>query len=95
MTSLLPLQQAFSAPIAQVQVQVVDTQGGTSQLLLEKMSSSMQVVAEQLFLEKDSEKIAACEADYKRLLQEVGERVFTGYELTDVSLAADSSTQLV
>ena len=95
MTSLLPLQQAFSAPIAQVQVQVVDTQGGTSQLLLEKMSSSMQVVAEQLFLEKDSEKIAACEADYKRLLQEVGERVFTGYELTDVSLAAGSSTQLV
>ena len=37
MVSFLPLQQAFSAPVAQVEVQVVDTQGGTSQLLLEKM----------------------------------------------------------
>ena len=32
----LPLQQAFSAPIEDVAVQVVDTGGGTSQVLLEK-----------------------------------------------------------
>ena len=49
----LPLQQAFSAPIEDVAVQVVDTGGGTSKVLLEKMSSSMQVVADQLFLDKD------------------------------------------
>lgn len=95
MTSFLPLQQAFSAPIAQVTVQVVDTQGGTSQLLLGKMSSSMQVVADQLFVDKDSEKIAAAQADYVRLLQEIGDRVFTGYELTDVRLAVGTQTQLV
>ena len=95
MTSFLPLQQAFSAPITAVQVQVVDTQGGTSRLLLDKMSGSMQLVADQLFLDKDSEKITAAHADYVRLLQEIGDRVFTGYELTDVSLDVGESTQLV
>ena len=95
MVSLLPLQQAFSAPVAQVEVQVVDTQGGTSQLLLEKMGSSMQVVADQLFLERDSEKIAACQADYVHLLQEIGERVFTGYELLDVQMEPGVRTKLV
>ena len=46
MTSILPLQHAFSAPVNSVEVQVIDTNGGTSQLLLQKMSGSMQVVAE-------------------------------------------------
>ena len=89
------MQQAFSAPVAQVEVQVVDTQGGTSQLLLEKMGSSMQVVADQLFLERDSEKLAACQADYVHLLQEIGERVFTGYELLDVQMEPGARTKLV
>lgn len=48
MTSILPLQHAFSAPINEVAVQVIDTNGGTSDVLLQKMSSSMQVVADQL-----------------------------------------------
>ena len=95
MVSFLPLQQAFSAPVAQVEVQVVDTQGGTSQLLLEKMGSSMQVVADQLFLERDSEKIAECQVDYVHLLQEIGERVFTGYELLGVQMEPGARTKLV
>ena len=94
MTSLLPLQQAFSAPIEQVTVQVVDTKGGTSQLLLNKMSCSMQVVADQLFVDKDTENILAAQADYIRLLTEIGDRVFTGYELSDVALEVGSHTQL-
>ena len=48
MTSILPLQHAFSAPVNSVEVQVIDPNGGTSQLLLQKMSGSMQVVADQL-----------------------------------------------
>ena len=94
MTSLLPLQQAFSAPIEQVTVQVVDTKGGTSQLLLNKMSCSMQVVADQLFVDKNTENILAAQADYIRLLTEIGDRVFTGYELSDVALEVGSHTQL-
>ena len=58
MTSILPLQHAFSAPVNSVEVQVIDTNGGTSQLLLQKMSSSMQVVADQLFIDKDTAMIA-------------------------------------
>ena len=89
----LPLQQAFSAPIEDVAVQVVDTGGGTSQVLLEKMSSSMQVVANQLFIDKDDVAVAAAAADYKRLLAEIGDRVFTGYELVDVRLEAAPQTR--
>lgn len=94
MTSFLPLQQAVSAPVEEVAVQVVDTQGGTSKVLLAKMSSSMQVVAEQLFLDKDEASLTAAKQDYARLLTEVGDRVFTGYELTDVALAIGKSTQI-
>ena len=90
----LPLQQAFSAPIEDVAVQVVDTGGGTSQVLLEKMSSSMQVVANQLFIDKDDVAVAAAAADYKRLLAEIGDRVFTGYELVDVHLEAAPQTRI-
>lgn len=90
----LPLQQAFSAPIEDVAVQVVDTGGGTSQVLLEKMSSSMQVVANQLFIDKDDVAVAAAAADYKHLLTEIGDRVFTGYELVDVRLEAAPQTRI-
>ena len=94
MTSILPLQHAFSAPVNSVEVQVIDTNGGTSQLLLQKMSSSMQVVADQLFIDKDTAMIAAAGEDYARLLTEIGDRVFTGYELTDVKLDVGETTQV-
>ena len=90
----LPLQQAFSAPIEGVAVQIVDTGGDTSKVLLEKMSSSMQVVANQLFIDKDAGAVAAAAADYKRLLAEIGDRVFTGYEIVDVQLEAAPQTQI-
>ena len=90
----LPLQQAFSAPIENVNVQVVDINGGTSHVLLQKMSSSMQVVADQLFLDKDDAVVVAAQADYKRLLAEIGDRVFTGYELVDVQLEAGRRTSI-
>lgn len=91
----LPLQQAFSAQIENVSVQVVDVNGGTSQILLDKMSGSMQVVADQLFLDKDTDKVAAAGEDYKRLLTEIGDRVFTGYELSDVYLQPGVHTDIV
>ena len=94
MTSILPLQHAFSAPVNSVEVQVIDVNGGTSQLLLQKMSDSMQVVADQLFIDKDTAMIAAAGEDYARLLTEIGDRVFTGYELTDVKLAVGETTQV-
>ena len=89
MTSILPLQHAFSAPVNSVEVQVIDTNGGTSQLLLQKMSSSMQVVADQLFIDKDTAMIDAAGEDYARLLTEIGDTLLTGYELTDDKLDVD------
>ena len=82
----VPLQHAFSAPVTSVDVQVIDVNAGTSPILLEKMSASMQVVATQLFVDKDTTTITAAKDDYIRLLTEIGDRVFTGYELTAVDM---------
>ncbi len=95
MTSFLPLQQAFSMPIENVYVQVVDVTGGTSTPLLSKMANSMQIVAQQLLLERDTEDIVPLEQEYAALLTDVGDRVLTGYYLTDTHLHLDSSTEIV
>lgn len=90
----LPLPQAFSMPIEKIQVQVVDLQEGTSEPLLEKMNSSMQVVAEQLLLDKDVEATRGLSKDYERLFIEIGDRVFTGYELQRVALQVGANTAI-
>ena len=94
MTSLLPLQQAFCATISNVNVQVIDVDGGTSGILLDRMSASMQVVSNQLFLEKDVDAVAAAEHEYERLLTEIGDRVFTGYELESVDCSIGPSMSI-
>ncbi|MDY6029017.1 MAG: hypothetical protein SPI71_01980 [Acidaminococcaceae bacterium] len=86
--SLLPVQQAFSANIEEVYVDVIDTGGSTSDLLLKKMATSMQVVCEQLFLDKESVAVESSRGEYSRLLAEIGDRVFTGYELKNVEFDA-------
>ena len=63
-------------------------------MLLDRMSRSMQVVAEQLFLDKDSVNINAARGDYERLLAEVGDRVLTGYRMESVSVSAGSITAI-
>lgn len=88
MTNFLSLQQAFSMPIEDVQVHIVDAGNSTSDILLQKMTDSMQVVAEQLLLDKDTKNIAPVKADYADLLTEISDRVLTGYEMqqTDIHL---------
>lgn len=44
---------AFAEPVERVDVQITDN-GATSRVLLDRMGKSMQVVAEQLFVDKDS-----------------------------------------
>ena len=71
---------AFAEPVESVEVQITDN-GSTSRVLLGRMGKSMQVVAEQLFVDKDSVSINAARGDYERLLAEVGDRVLTGYQI--------------
>lgn len=95
MTSFLPLQQAFSMPIENVYVQVVDVTGGTSAPLLNKMSNSMQLVAEQLLLERDTETILPAQQEYATLLSDIADRVLTGYYLQSTELTVDKESELV
>lgn len=91
-TLIWPLPQVFSMPIENVKVKVIDTNSGTSQPLLKKMSDSMQLVAEQLLISKDSEAINADKQGYERLFSEIGDRVFTGYEMQKVNLQPAENT---
>ena len=95
MTSFLPLQQAFSMPIEQVYVKVVDITGGTSIPLLNKMSNSMQFVAQQLLLERDTEAIKTAQKEYATLLSDIADRVLSGYYLLSTELTIDKESELV
>ena len=81
---LLP-RAANAAIIESVSVNVLD-RGSTSKVLLERMSASMQTVAEQLLLDKDTEKVEPVRSEYTRLLGEVGDRVLNGYQMEQVML---------
>ena len=62
---------ANAAIIESVSVNVLD-RGSTSKVLLERMSASMQTVAEQLLLDKDTEKVEPVRSEYTRLLEKLG-----------------------
>lgn len=91
----MPMQSAFSMQIDTVHVKVVDINQGTSLPLLQKMNSSMQIVAEQLLKDKSVEATEEVKEEYARLLCDIGDRVFTGYELQKVSMNVATDTSIV
>ena len=95
MTSFLPLQQAFSMPIEYVYVQVIDVTGGTSAPVLNKMGNSMQLVAQQLLLDRDTEAILPAQQEYATLLSDIADRVLTGYYLQSTQLTVDKESELI
>lgn len=92
---LLMPQTASAATIEGVKVSVVDSTGRTGQALTERMTASMQVVAEQLFLEKDTAQIESVKSDYARLLGEVGERALTGYKVEETVIKLGTSSEII
>lgn len=84
---------AQAATIEKVNVQVTD-RGATSSILLARMSASMQTVAEQLLLDKDTDKVAPVRGEYTRLLGEVGDRVLNGYQMESVAVDLGPVTQV-
>ncbi len=95
MTNFLSLQQAFSMPINDVQVQVVDVGGSTSNDLLQKMSDSMQIVAQQLLVDRDTQNVEPVKTEYISLLKEIGDRVLTGYEMQQADIRLGEQTEIV
>lgn len=94
MTNCLSLQQAFSMPVENVQVKICDINGSTSEPLLKKMEDSMQIVAGQLLLDKDTENIKPLQQDYADLFAEIGDRALTGYTVEDTQLVLGRNTEL-
>jgi hypothetical protein len=85
---------AWAQPVTAVQVAVRDRRGGTSAQLLSKMAESMQVVAQQMFQGKGTEKIAGDIPGYEKLLGEVADRVLTGYTTEKVQLLPGTTTSV-
>lgn len=92
---LLVPQNAAAATIENVKVSIIDSSGRTGKALTERMTSSMQAVAEQLFLDKDTAQIEPVKSDYARLLGEVGERALTGYKVEETTVKLGSSSEIV
>lgn len=92
MTFFMSLQQAFCMPIEKVNVWVNDASGKTSQPLLSKMSDSIQIVADQILLDKDTVNVNQYSQEYSRLFEDIGDRVLTGYEVQNVQLNLGSTT---
>ena len=93
MGCLLWTGNVLAAPVTKVDVQIKDEAGTTSQVLLQKMEDSMQVVAAQLFNGRDSDFIAADAAGYERLLAEISDRVITGYQTNQVRLSTSDGRE--
>ena len=92
---LLMPQTASAATIEGVKVSVVDSTGRTGQALTERMTASMEVVAEQLCLEKDTAQSESVKSDYARLLGEVGERALTGYKVEETVIKLGTSSEII
>lgn len=89
----LPL-SVGAEPITKVDIELTDSGGATGAALLARMSKSMQVVAEQLLLERDTTQIQPVVGDYTRLLSEVGDRVLTGYQMEKITLDLGTVTKV-
>lgn len=85
---------AIAAPIEHVQVGIQDSAHCAGRILLDRMTSSIQVVAEQLLLERETTKILADQTEYSHLLQEVADRVLTGYQVEKVDLTIGQTTKV-
>ena len=85
-------QTTLAATIDSVHLEIIDQTGQTSPKLLQRMQNSMQLVAEQMLVSKDTEKVAVVHNDYNRLLKEVGERALTGYLVEDVAMVLGNNT---
>ena len=92
---VLPLQPLFSRSIERVDVEVYDANGGTSAPLLAKMAGSMEIVAQQLLLDKETDAVAGEREAYQALFREIADRVFSGYETAAVELNVEPGAQLV
>lgn len=95
MTFLMSLQQAFCMPIENVNVEINDISGKTSKPLVSKMSDSIQIVADQILLDKDTVNVNQYREEYGQLFEDIGDRVLTGYEVHNVQLTLGSTTEVM
>lgn len=77
---------AAPAKVESVDVKVVDVTGAADQTVLERMASSMKVVAQQIMLGKSVDYVTEGKATYQGLLQDISDRVFAGYSTERVAL---------
>ena len=76
----------YASQIEKVNVNVIDLTEGADILVLQRMSISMQVVSEQIMAGKDTEYIEQSEYVFKTILADIGNRVFTGYNIERIDI---------
>ena len=83
-----------ASQVEQVTVYVSDVTEGADQLVLQRMSTSMQVVSEQIIAGKDIDYVANNEYVFKTILSDIGNRVFTGYNVEKIEIIKDTKTRI-
>ena len=78
-----------------VRVELRFSQGRPALVLAERMSASLAVICEHLLKDRPLAVVAAQEAEFKRLIGDVAERVLTGYSVDRVTLTTGAETQVV
>lgn len=88
----VPLVVQAAPLVEKVRVELDFPQGRPSPVLLERMNASLSVISEHLLKERSTEAVAERQADYRRLIGEVAERVLTGYSVEQVVLTVGPET---
>ena len=91
--TLLP-QNCFAQTIDTVDVTVKDVTAQADSKVLERMSSSILAVAEQILSGKTPEYIKENEYVYKTVLLDIANRVFTGYDTEEVHIICTKNAQI-
>lgn len=84
--------EAKPAVIENIKVELNEKNGNTSLVLKNRMKESIGVIAEQLFINQDVDRIAKIKPAYEELLKQVGDRAFTGYKVDKLTLLLGKNT---
>lgn len=83
---------AWASPISHISVHVSSVQGTMPVLVQKRIAASIQTVGNHVLLPHDSDDIAANDEEYKRVMNDIVNRVLIGYTVEDMQIYPGEET---
>jgi len=83
---------ALAAPVTHVTVQLTSAEAPIPLLVQKRIAASIQTVGNHVFLDKDDAEINASADSYKRVVDDIINRVLIGYTVDDINISAGPDT---